>query len=68
MTARGHWQAMQACARAAWEFARRLSGDDAYERYLAHSRRIHPRDVPLSRQAFERDRLQRKWDRISRCC
>lgn len=62
------WQAIRAAARDAWDFLRRLSGDDAYDCYLAHMRRAHPHGVTLSRRDFELDRQQRKWSRMSRCC
>ncbi len=55
-------------ARAAWNALRRLSGDDAYERYRAHHLAAHP-DLPLmSRKAFYVDEQQRKWGSINRCC
>lgn len=64
----GPWQAIQAATRDAWDLLRRLSGDDAYDRYLEHMRRVHPQGAMLSRRDFERDRQQRKWNRMSRCC
>lgn len=51
-----------------WEFVRELSGDDRYERYLAHQREAHPDEVPLSRKAFYSQSLERKWSKVSRCC
>jgi uncharacterized short protein YbdD (DUF466 family) len=47
---------------------RRLSGDDAYERYLIHCQNHHPTDPQLSREAFFKAELERKWNRINRCC
>lgn len=44
------------------------SGLDAYEIYLEHCRRTHPRDAPLSRQEFFRNDLTARWDGIKRCC
>lgn len=53
-----------------WNIARRLSGDDAYERYLAHWREHHAHDggQPLSRQAFFKAEQERKWNEVRRCC
>lgn len=53
-----------------WNIVRRLSGDDAYERYLMHWRAHHARDggQPLSRQAFFNAELARKWNGVRRCC
>jgi uncharacterized short protein YbdD (DUF466 family) len=49
---------------------RRLNGDVAYERYLAHWWRHHatPDDKPLSRKAFFAAETQRKWSGVKRCC
>jgi len=46
---------------------RALSGDDAYERYLTHHARAHG-GPPLGRRQFYREREERKWSGISRCC
>ncbi len=52
-----------------WAWVRRLSGDDAYERYLAHWREHHADDgAPLNRKQFYKAELERKWNRIRRCC
>jgi uncharacterized short protein YbdD (DUF466 family) len=52
----------------AWETLRELSGDDAYERYLAHHTACHAVAAPLSRkELFQRDQ-QQKWNSIKRCC
>ncbi len=51
-----------------WCALRAVSGDDAYERYLAHWRARHGREPPLSRGEFYRARLERKWSRPQRCC
>lgn len=52
-----------------WRVLRRMSGDDAYERYLAHWRAAHHGDgPPLTRKAFYRAEQARKWDGIRRCC
>jgi uncharacterized short protein YbdD (DUF466 family) len=55
--------------RRAWAALRELSGDDAYERYLAHWRAHHAgRGAPLDRAAFYRDEQRRKWEGVKRCC
>jgi uncharacterized short protein YbdD (DUF466 family) len=52
-----------------WRALRTLSGDDAYERYLAHWRTHHAgEDAPLDRKAFFKSELERKWNGIKRCC
>jgi len=35
-----------------WRVVRRLSGDDAYERYLQHHAEHHQTDTLLSKEAF----------------
>ncbi len=52
----------------AWRWLRTASGDDAYERYLAHCAREHPGWPPVSRRTFYRESQQRKWSGVSRCC
>lgn len=54
----------------AWSVLRELSGDDAYERYLAHWRAHHAAggQAPLDRAAFCREEQRRKWDGVRRCC
>ncbi|HEY2066609.1 MAG TPA: YbdD/YjiX family protein [Gemmatimonadaceae bacterium] len=48
---------------------RRVLGAPDYERYLEHVRRRHPGLTPLSREAYLRDALARRYDRPgSRCC
>ncbi|BBL72686.1 YbdD/YjiX family protein [Methylogaea oryzae] len=61
------WKSAIACA---WRGLRRVSGDDAYERYLDHWRRCHAGEggEPLSRRAFFRAELERKWNGVRRCC
>jgi uncharacterized short protein YbdD (DUF466 family) len=54
--------------RAAWSVLRAVTGDDAYERYLAHRRRRHPDQEALDRAAFQRAELERRWKGVSRCC
>jgi uncharacterized short protein YbdD (DUF466 family) len=60
--------AVVATWRAGWRALRRLSGDDAYERYRVHQLAAHPEVAPLSRKAFYVDEQRRKWGTINRCC
>lgn len=51
-----------------WQAVRRVSGDDGYERYLAHRAAAHP-DVPaLPRRAWFAQQQQQKWSGVKRCC
>lgn len=51
-----------------WCTLRELSGDDAYERYLAHHSACHTDTAPQSRKEFFRHEQQHKWEGIKRCC
>jgi uncharacterized short protein YbdD (DUF466 family) len=53
-----------------WRALREITGDDAYERYLAHWRATHAQDggKPMDRKAFYRAEIQRRWNGIKRCC
>ena len=51
-----------------WSGLRRLTGDDAYERYLAHCREHHPDRAPLGRGEFFRAEQARRWEGVRRCC
>lgn len=46
-----------------WRALRVLTGDAAYDTYLARAG-----ESPLSREAFYLDRLQRRYRGPSRCC
>lgn len=59
---------MTEALRRLWRGIRTVTGDDAYERYLAHWRTHHGADVPLERSAFFREEQRRKWDGVRRCC
>ncbi len=52
----------------AWSYLREVTGDDAYERYLAHQQQTHPDQTPLTRDQYFRERQDRKWSKVSRCC
>ena len=48
---------------------RRMSGDDAYERYLAHWQARHSTEgTPLDPKAFFKSEQERKWNGVRRCC
>ncbi len=47
---------------------RQLSGDDAYERYLAHHAQAHRAETPLNRAEFFNQEQERKWNGVRRCC
>lgn len=57
-------QLLRRCVRA----IEALTGEDAYERYLAHHAHRHPGIVPLSRAAFWRAEPERRWSNVNRCC
>ncbi len=58
-----------AVASAVWQAFRRATGDDAYERYLAHHRLHHGGcGAPLSRAEYFRAQQRRKWEGVRRCC
>ena len=54
--------------RALWAWLRALSGDDAYERYVARHAGAHAHAPLLTRRAFYEDEQRRKWSGVSRCC
>ena len=48
---------------------RRMSGDDAYERYLVHWQARHSTEgKPLDPKAFFKSEQERKWNGVRRCC
>jgi uncharacterized short protein YbdD (DUF466 family) len=53
---------------ATWRYMRAVSGDDAYERYLAHHAVEHAGEQVMTRKAFFTDRQRQKWTGVSRCC
>ncbi len=55
--------------RRCWHTLRAISGDDAYERYVAHRLAHHASEAPPpSRADFFRAEQQRKWSGVKRCC
>ncbi len=62
MTARELWAGVR------W-YLREVSGETAYERYVAHVRREHPDALVMSRRDFERWRMDdREANPRARCC
>jgi uncharacterized short protein YbdD (DUF466 family) len=59
---------MGAELRKIWQYLRQVSGDDAYERYLAHHRQAHAGEPPMTQEQFFRKRQDEKWSKVSRCC
>jgi uncharacterized short protein YbdD (DUF466 family) len=52
----------------AWAWLRAVSGDDAYEAYVAYvAKAAHPGAAPTPEE-FYLDGLRRKYARINRCC
>jgi uncharacterized short protein YbdD (DUF466 family) len=51
-----------------WGAVRRLSGDDAYERYLAHHTEHHSTEPAQSKEAFFKEWQDSKWKGVKRCC
>ncbi len=57
--------------RFAWWSLRQITGDAAYEIYLAHHRaasRRGPYTPAMTREEFYADSLRRRYSTISRCC
>jgi uncharacterized short protein YbdD (DUF466 family) len=54
--------------RYAWEYLREISGENAYDRYLAVHASTHPDRPPMGRGEFYRQRQDEKYgDPGSRC-
>ena len=51
-----------------WQYLRQVTGDDAYERYIAHQQLAHAGEPPLTRQEYFKRRQDEKWSKVSRCC
>ena len=47
---------------------RGVTGDDAYEKYLAHHAVTHPDQEPVSASEFFQAQLDQKWNCVSGCC
>lgn len=59
---------MKARLATCWAWLRRVTGDDAYDRYLAHQRAAHPGQAALSRREWFRREQERAWGGVRRCC
>jgi uncharacterized short protein YbdD (DUF466 family) len=53
---------------AGWRYLREVSGDDAYERYLAHHAAHHAGDKLLTPKEYFAERQRQKWSGVTRCC
>ena len=61
-------QAVDLFAHLAWAI-RRVIGAPDYASYVAHVRRAHPEAMPMSAEAFAREALARRYERVGgRCC
>jgi uncharacterized short protein YbdD (DUF466 family) len=47
---------------------RGVTGDDAYEKYVAHMQRTEPDKRPLTAKEFFQAQMEQKWNCISGCC
>ncbi|MFN3388035.1 MAG: YbdD/YjiX family protein [Allosphingosinicella sp.] len=54
--------------RRAAQTARLMVGVPDYAAYLAHRRAAHPGEKVMSRAEFHRERTERRYGGISRCC
>ncbi len=57
-----------AALRALLDTVRALTGDDAYERYLARHRSVHSEVPALSPADFYASEIERRYSGVSRCC
>ena len=53
---------------AGWRYLREVSGDDAYERYLAHHAAKHANTKPMTPKEYFAERQRQKWSGVTRCC
>jgi uncharacterized short protein YbdD (DUF466 family) len=62
-------RALRSAARGALGYLREVSGETAYDRYVAHRRRDHPEEPVMSRRDFERWRMRERDEKPgARCC
>jgi uncharacterized short protein YbdD (DUF466 family) len=47
---------------------RGVTGDDAYEKYLAHMRSNEPAGTPMTEKEFFKAQMEQKWSCINGCC
>jgi uncharacterized short protein YbdD (DUF466 family) len=53
---------------AGFSLLRGVTGDDAYDKYVAHMHRTKPAEKPMSAGEFFRAQLEQKWNCINGCC
>ncbi len=59
---------MKETLRAIWDYFKEISGENAYDRYLALHTATHPGKPPMSRSEFYRNRQDEKYNNPgSRC-
>ena len=51
-----------------WRYVRQVTGDDAYERYVAHHHLAHAGEAPLTQREYFKKRQDEKWSKVTRCC
>jgi len=51
-----------------WRYVRQVTGDDAYERYVAHHQVTHSGEATLTRREYFKKRQDEKWKGVTRCC
>jgi uncharacterized short protein YbdD (DUF466 family) len=51
-----------------WRYVREVTGDDAYERYVAHHQVTHAGEATLTRREYFKKRQDEKWKGVTRCC
>ncbi len=61
-------ETVRTCLQRGWTILRQMSGDDAYDLYLAHQRSVHTAEPVLSRREFYLWRLELKSRGVNRCC
>jgi uncharacterized short protein YbdD (DUF466 family) len=47
---------------------RGVTGDDAYEKYVAHMHNTQPGVEPMDASKFYRAQMEQKWSCINGCC
>jgi|tagenome__1003787_1003787.scaffolds.fasta_scaffold18092353_2 uncharacterized short protein YbdD (DUF466 family) len=61
-------QELKLRVRPLWQYLREVTGDDAYERYVAHHKVAHAGQQCLTQRQFFVRRQEDKWSKVSRCC
>jgi uncharacterized short protein YbdD (DUF466 family) len=62
---------MRAALRSVWWMVRQITGDAAYENYVAatqHARDPHECERKMTEEEFYVDSIRRRYSRLSRCC